>query len=82
MIQDKPLHGYGIIMKIKQEYHVYFGPSTIYPELAKLESEGYAVKQWNMTGERPRLEYTITNEGRHELTDTGNILREITLIQR
>ncbi len=73
-LNTQPMHGYQIITKIRKSFGVYFGPSTIYPLLATLEKKGYVNSEWNMTTERPRKIYKLTNEGKTILNFTENSL--------
>jgi DNA-binding PadR family transcriptional regulator len=59
-LNEEKIHGYGIISKIRKEYNVYFGSSTIYPLLERLKEEGCLESNWEMKGERPRKVYTAT----------------------
>jgi PadR family transcriptional regulator PadR len=76
-LSSQPMHGYQIITKIRKNFGVYFGPSTIYPLLATLEKKGYVNSQWNMKTERPRKIYQLTNEGQNLLNFTENSLNFI-----
>ena len=38
-LSSQPMHGYQIITKIRKNFGIYFGPSTIYPLLATLEKK-------------------------------------------
>ena len=62
-LQQKPMHGYQLITKIRKNFGVYFGPSTIYPLLGVLEKKGYVKSAWNMNCDRPRKVYELTREG-------------------
>ena len=73
-LSTQPMHGYQIITKIRKNFGVYFGPSTIYPLLATLEKKGYVNSQWNMNNERPRKTYNLTTEGQTMLNFTENSL--------
>lgn len=73
-LNTQPMHGYQIITKIRRNFGVYFGPSTIYPLLSNLEKKGYVSSEWNMTSERPRKTYKLTNEGQTILNFTENSL--------
>jgi PadR family transcriptional regulator PadR len=73
-LNGQPMHGYQIITKIRKNFGVYFGPSTIYPLLATLEKKGYVNSEWNMHTERPRKIYKLTNEGETMLNFTENSL--------
>ena len=47
-LSTQPMHGYEIITKIRKNFGVYFGPSTIYPLLNTLEKKGFLNSEWNM----------------------------------
>ena len=47
-LSTQPMHGYQIITKIRKNFGVYFGPSTIYPLLSTLEKKGFVKSEWNM----------------------------------
>jgi DNA-binding PadR family transcriptional regulator len=72
-----PMHGYKMIKKIRKEFGVYFGPSTIYPLLNDLEEKGYVESDWDMESERPRKVYDLTTEGRSLLNFTEDSLNFI-----
>ncbi|MGA2387081.1 MAG: PadR family transcriptional regulator [Candidatus Bathyarchaeia archaeon] len=71
------MHGYQIITKIRKNYGIYFGPSTVYPLLGMLEKKGYVQSAWNMNSERPRKVYKLTNEGKNVLSFTESSLNLI-----
>ncbi len=74
LLNSQPMHGYEIILKIRKSFGVYFGPSTIYPLLSSLEKKKYIESKWDMTYERPRKVYHLTNEGQAMLNFTENSL--------
>ena len=76
-LNGQPMHGYQIITKIRKNFGVYFGPSTIYPLLSTLEKKGFVNSEWNMTTERPRKIYKLTNEGCNLLNFTEDSLNFI-----
>lgn len=76
-LERKSMHGYELIAKIRKEYGIYLGPSTVYPLLNQLEKKGYVKSAWNMTGDRPKKEYTLTVEGKHLLKLTEDSLNLI-----
>ena len=76
-LSSQPMHGYQVITKIRKNFGVYFGPSTIYPLLATLEKKGFVNSEWNMKNERPRKIYKLTNEGHNLLNFTENSLNFI-----
>jgi PadR family transcriptional regulator PadR len=77
LIDSQPMHGYQIITKIRKNFGVYFGPSTVYPLLNALEKKGQVESKWNMTSQRPRKVYELTNQGRNVLDFTENSLNLI-----
>jgi PadR family transcriptional regulator PadR len=76
-LNSKPMHGYQIISTIRKNFGIYFGPSTIYPLLNSLETKGYIKSQWDLSKERPRKVYQLTNEGHSLLSYTENTLNHI-----
>lgn len=77
MLEQEPMHGYQVITKIRKNFGVYFGPSTIYPLLAALEKKKYVTSSWNMDCERPRKVYTLTQDGQTALNFTESSLNII-----
>ncbi len=73
-LSNEPMHGYQVITKIRKNFGVYFGPSTIYPLLGTLEKKGYVGSHWNMDFERPRKVYRLTNDGQSMLNFTEDSL--------
>ena len=63
-LSTQPMHGYQVITKIRKNFGVYFGPSTIYPLLGTLEKKGFVKSEWNMNFERPRKIYSLTTMGK------------------
>ncbi len=76
-LNTQPMHGYQIITKIRKNFGVYFGPSTIYPLLGTLEKKGYIDSEWNMNYERPRKIYSLTSNGQSMLNFTEESLNLI-----
>ncbi len=83
-LNNEPMHGYQIITKIRKNFGVYFGPSTIYPLLNTLEKKGFVDSKWDMNHERPRKTYHLTSDGQAMLNFTEEslnlICRKITII--
>jgi DNA-binding PadR family transcriptional regulator len=73
-LSTEPMHGYQVITKIRKNFGVYFGPSTIYPLLGTLEKKGYVDSHWNMNFERPRKVYSLTSDGQSMLNFTEDSL--------
>jgi DNA-binding PadR family transcriptional regulator len=76
-LDQEPMHGYQLIVKIRKSFGVYFGPSTVYPLLGSLEKKGYVKSTWNMNTERPRKVYELTKEGQTVLNFTEGSLNLI-----
>ncbi|HTY74932.1 MAG TPA: PadR family transcriptional regulator [Candidatus Nanoarchaeia archaeon] len=76
-LDQEPMHGYQVITRIRKNFGVYFGPSTVYPLLGSLEKKGYVKSNWNMDAERPRKIYSLTNDGQTVLNFTENSLNLI-----
>ena len=77
LVSTQPMHGYQIITKIRKNFGVYFGPSTIYPFLNTLEKKGFLKSEWNMNFERPRRIYNLTSNGQNMLNFTEDSLNLI-----
>jgi DNA-binding PadR family transcriptional regulator len=73
-LNQQSMHGYQVITKIRKDFGVNLGPSTIYPLMGLLEKKGHVQSTWNMDTERPRKMYALTNEGKNFLSFTQNTL--------
>lgn len=75
LIVDEPRHGYELIQAVSERFGGAYSPSagTIYPRLAKLESEGLVTKS---SGERKSV-YAATEAGRAEVEARRDELRAI-----
>lgn len=81
VLRNGPQHGYGIAREINQRTNnmLKFRQGTLYPTLHALEREGLVAGQWETTGERPRLVYTITEAGQAELDRRMRIWNQFSL---
>jgi len=77
LLKENPIHGYGIIISIRKNFGVYFGPSTVYPMLTELEKKGNIKSEWDLTHDRPRKVYSLTAEGHSLLNGTEESLYQI-----
>lgn len=75
LLDDGPKHGYEIIRALEDRFGGTYSPSagTIYPRLAKLESEGLVSTQ----SQGRRTTYSITRDGLRELTERRGELADI-----
>ena len=65
-----PLHGYGIIQRIRQmsDEMLQVEQGSLYPALYRIEQKGWLSAKWetNETGRRAKF-YALTRAGRHQL---------------
>jgi transcriptional regulator len=64
-----PLHGYGVVEKLRAESDGAFdlAEGTVYPALYRLEAAGLLSSKWTSAGGRRRRVYELTKRGRGEL---------------
>ena len=82
VLQDGDLHGYEISKRIKQvgakALQVWEG--QLYPALHKLERDGYVSATWvQQEGKPPRKVYSLTDEGKKQLTARHRSWQEFSL---
>ena len=75
VLDERPMHGYEIIQALSDRFGGTYVPSagTIYPRLAKLETEGLVTKE----SDGRKSVYAITDAGRAELNDRRDELEGI-----
>jgi len=68
-LRDGPLHGYGIVEKLRGVSDGAFdlAEGTVYPALYRLEAAGLLSSKWTTAGGRRRRVYQLTKRGRTEL---------------
>lgn len=68
-LRDGPLHGYGIVEKVRGTSEGAFdlAEGTVYPALYRLEAAGLLSSKWTTAGGRRRRVYQLTKRGRTEL---------------
>jgi DNA-binding PadR family transcriptional regulator len=66
-----PLHGYGIMRRVREESGgtVVIGPATLYTALTQLEEKGYIVRTSEPEDARGKKTYLITEAGRLALAE-------------
>ena len=69
-LADGPLHGYGIVEKLRERSAGAFdlAEGTVYPALYRLERAGLLASSWTTAEGRRRRVYRLTRRGRRELT--------------
>ncbi|WP_329455695.1 PadR family transcriptional regulator [Streptomyces sp. NBC_01497] len=77
LLDEAPRHGYEVIRLLEERFQGLYAPSagTVYPRLAKLESEGLVTH----ATEGGRKVYSITDAGRAELAGRSGELAELEL---
>jgi PadR family transcriptional regulator PadR len=77
-----PLHGYGIIQRIRQisDGMLVIEQGSLYPALYRIEQRGFVTATWGVTetGRKAKF-YTLTRAGRHELDAEGESWDRLTL---
>jgi PadR family transcriptional regulator PadR len=68
----KPLHGYGVLLRIKQisKDALEIPQGSLYPALYRLETQGLIDAEWGQSdnGRRAKF-YTLTTDGRRRLRE-------------
>jgi transcriptional regulator len=68
----KPLHGYGVLLRIRQISHdaLDIPQGSLYPALYRLEHQGLIAAEWGQSENNRRAKYyTITAAGRRRLRE-------------
>jgi PadR family transcriptional regulator, regulatory protein PadR len=68
----KPLHGYGVLLRIRQISHdaLEIPQGSLYPALYRLEHQGLIVSEWGQSDNgRKAKYYTVTAAGRRRLRE-------------
>jgi len=68
-LQAGPLHGYGVVEKLRglSEGAFDLAEGTVYPALYRLEAAGLLSSSWTRASGRSRRVYELTKRGRGEL---------------
>ena len=80
-ISLKPVHGYGILLRIEQlsKERLQIQQGSLYPALFRLQHRGWIASHWGESENGRRAKYySLTAEGRRQLqaeTDNWNRLR-------
>jgi DNA-binding PadR family transcriptional regulator len=71
LLREHPRHGYELCKDLERltQHRLAISPSTIYPQLTKMEKDGLIASEWSEgTGERKRKVYVLTAKGKKEAT--------------
>jgi DNA-binding PadR family transcriptional regulator len=60
---NRGMHGYAILKSVQKKFGIYLGPSSIYPELRRLEKQGLITSHWEFTLGKAHKQYRITTRG-------------------
>jgi DNA-binding PadR family transcriptional regulator len=63
VLLENNMYGYSTVKQLKEKGYT-LEENTLYPLLRRLEKKGLIKGTWDVSGERPRKFYIITNEGR------------------
>ena len=74
---DRGLHGYAILKAVKKKFGIHLGPSSVYPELRRLEKRGLITSNWEFALGKARKQYRITRKGQGLLREYFVDLRAI-----
>jgi len=72
VLQDEPMHGWGITELIERRSGGLLGVNqgSLYPALYRLERQGYIASEWGVTeNNRQARFYALTGAGRKRLTE-------------
>lgn len=69
VVADGPLHGYGIVERLRDRSAGQFDlpEGTVYPALHRLEGDGLLRSSWCVVAGRRRRQYELTDRGRAAL---------------
>lgn len=73
MVRREPLWGYKMMSDLRRDFGIRVGPSTIYPLLDSMESDGLVVSEEVYDGRRRRKVYRATRRGL-ELTECFEVV--------
>lgn len=63
MLNEKPLHGYGLMKKYEKRTGKKLSPGTLYPYLQELEEKNLVIQKHDDIGKKPKIVYTLTEKG-------------------
>jgi len=67
ILSKEPVHGYGIMRRLEDEYGFRISPGLLYPILRRIVDMGFAVASESIVGGKKIVVYEITHDGREFL---------------
>ena len=83
MVKDNGrMYGYQITQKVKEmsSRNIHLTEGALYPALHKLEDEGILTVEIEMTGNRPRKYYSLSETGKQTVTSKLDEIKESIVI--
>jgi DNA-binding PadR family transcriptional regulator len=75
--EQEEMQGYQLITKMRADFGVSLGPSSVYSLLWLIEKKGYIKSALSMNSERPRKVYQISDQGKSFLSASENTLKMV-----
>jgi PadR family transcriptional regulator PadR len=76
---EKNMYGYSMVKQLEEKGYS-LEENTLYPLLRRLEKKGFITGKWDISEDRPRKFYIISEEGRairHQLLDIWHRQNEV-----
>lgn len=74
LISKEPMHGYGILKYLEEEFGIKLSPGLLYPVLRRMVDMGLATASETSVGGKRSVIYEITPMGREFLEDRRSML--------
>ena len=74
---ERGLYAYAILKMVHKKFGVLLGPSSIYPELKQLETQGFITSCWELNEGKTRKRYRITQKEQRRLTEYFTELKTV-----
>ncbi len=65
MLNEKPLHGYGLMKGFQSRTGKKLSPGTLYPFLQELEGKELVTQKQEDIGKKRKIVYSLTKKGKH-----------------
>lgn len=74
LISREPMHGYGILKYLEEEFNIKLSPGLLYPVLRRIVGMGFATASETSIGGKKAIVYEITPAGREFLEKRRGML--------